>query len=615
MYSTSAISAPGFHPAFFSASAQPLPTVATASADALASAQAIRYSPELQGSFEQFRLSEDFQRVNAQMRADVGALTAFIDTHEPARGDYVRQQFSTFLENLNAGAFSDWGELLYCHGLPALHEATRIVSGDDRAGQMQDKVGAVMRLADGVTVCAPGVMTHLTGAARELALGAGGLREKLWNAKEQAVMQMLQLHVSNWYQDRVRQLRDELALYQPGAEAALQRFYANNEIHFVSALWNEMADRLGLPRKNDPLHVAMPFDRGIRDEAKSIWLDSIRKSLKPSAIAMTVAEQVLTAYGQDVQQAGLPLEGLLIADWSEVLADEGRATSERLGLPASESLNLYNLVAFEGAGFRVRKDASLLAVEILARMDKLGLISGQPEIKGHWTEQAGGADYTLFVYEALAWKVEGVVNGVQGLDWTNVDRWTAHPLSLQDLREWSAAAARAGKPAIPPQGALLHVIAKTPPDECMRDIQASWVIDQASHQALRDRLGLGLAAYGAYIEHRWPAQLALLIKECQWYRVTLPTVYESYEQQQGVKTLPPLRLVLDCQDRTYADPCREVLKHWPPHEKIDERLKLCLGSSTEFWAFQAARKLYLFTHRRSAPQEWPKAADPTKRKP
>lgn len=613
MHSTSATASPGFHPAFFSASAQPLPGAATASVDALSSA--IRYSPELHGSFEQFRLSEDFQRANAQMRADVGALAAFIDTHEPARGDYVRQQFSTFLDNLDAGAFSDWGELLYCHGLPALHEATRIVSGDHRVDPMQDKVGAVMRLADGMTVCAPGVMTHLTGAARELALGAGGLREMLWKAKEQAVMQMLQHHVSDWYQDRVRQLRDELALYEPGAEAALQRFYANNEIHFVSALWDEMAERLGLPRKNDPLHVAMPFDRGIREEAKSLWLDAIRERLKPSAIAMSVAEEVLRAYGQDVQQAGLPLEGLLHADRTDALADEGRATSERLGLPPSESLNLYNLVAFEGAGYRVRQDASLLAVEILAHMDKLGLISGQPEIEGHWTEQAGGADYTLFVYEALAWKVEGVVDGGQGLDWTNVDRWTAHPLSLQDLRGWSAAAAQAGKCAIVPQGALLHVIAKTPPEECMRDIPASWVTDQASHQALRDRLGLGLAAYGAYVEHRWPAQLTLLIKECQWYRVTLPTVYESYEQQQGVKTLPPLRLVLDCQDRTYADPCREVLKHWPPHEKIDERLKSCLGSTTEFWAFQAARKLYLFTHRRSVPQEWPKAADSTKRKP
>jgi len=616
----STASTSGFHADFFSASMLPLPA-------AVAAAPAIRYSPDHHGSFEQFRLSEDFQRANECVRADVGALVAFIDAHEPARGDWVRQQFDIFLENLDAGAFSRLDELLYRYGLPALHEATQLVSGDSTVNctpmALQDKVQAVLRLADGVTVCAPGVTSNLASAARDLALGTGRLREKIWQAKEQAVAQQLQMRVSDWYRDRVSQLRDELALFQPGAEAALQQFHANNEIHLVNDLWNEMADQLGLPRKDDPLRVAMPFDQSIREVEKSEWRESIRNSLKPSAIAMTIAEEMLRAYKEDVLQAGLPLKGPRDSGLEKALAATGRATSERFGLPASEALNLYNLVAFEGANYRVMKDAAPLAVEILARMDKLGLISGQPQNKGHWTEQPSGSDYTLFVYEELAWKVEGCGHALQGMAWTDAGRWSALPVILKDLRDWSEAnanaSASAGAPAIPPQGALRHVIGKTLPDVCLHEIPASWVTDQTTHQALRDRLGLGLSAYATYIEHRWPAQLTALVNECVRNRVTLPTLFRSYEQQPGVKVLPPRRLVLACQDLTYADPCVAVLKHWPPDADIDFRLKLCLGSSAgsrlEFAGFQLARRAYLFTHRRSIPQEWPKPPGSTKRKP
>ncbi len=573
----------------------------TASADSAAPAETIHYAPERHGTFEAFRLSEDFQTVNAQMRTDVAALVAFIGTHEPSRADHVSNQFNTFFENLDAGAFGDLVDTIYRHGLPALHEAALMVSGDSAAIGPDDKARAIMQLADGVTVCAPGVTANLAGAARDLALGAGGLREKVWKAKEQMVEQMLQGHLSGWYQRHIRHQRDQHRLLGD-RESELQAFYRNNEIHFVSEIWDWMADRLGLPEKKDPLCVSMPFAGGqVPEDFKTDWLESIRDSLKPSVIAMTLAEEMLSMYQKDVQKAGMGLEGQLDPDTVRLLADVARATSERLGFPADQSLNLYSLVAIEDTGYRVRCDPAPLAVEILARMDKLGLIAGQPVDQGRWTEKPGGPVFTLFVYEELAWKVEGFVNPLQRLEWRNVDRWEAQPVILKDLHDWSEAQKEA--PAIPPEGALRHVIAKTLPDVCLHEIPNAWVTENATHQALRDQLGLGLAAYASHIEPRWPAQLNRLIKECKRDDVQLPALYESYMQAPGAKVLPPIRLVMDCYDRTCHAHRLQVLKHWPSHPVIDRWLRSRM-KLVEWVAFTTKRFGYLGSHK-WAPIEWP----------
>ncbi|MFC4275039.1 hypothetical protein [Achromobacter aloeverae] len=598
--------AAGFQPVFFSAAAAPVPPDAASAASAASAAETCYYSHDKHGTFERFRRSDDYARVNARICADFDALGAFMDTHAATRADHVRKQFNTFLKNLDSTFFDTLIEGIYGSGAQALHEAACIVEGDHVGIRPEDKIRAIERLADGITVCASGVVANLAAVARDLAHETGGLRGKIWRVKEQAVAEMLQQRTSRWFQKELNQLRDDLSLI-PQVEDKLRQLYEGNEIHYVNRLWDEMADSLGLTPRNDPLRVAMPINKEIPAALKVKWRSSILAALKPSVIALAMADETLAAYRGDVRKSGLDLEGERDGELAAFLADIARAAGERLGLPADDALNVYGLVAFQESRYRVRDDASVLAVELLARMETLGLISGRPVRRGTWSKAPGGPVFDLLVYEDLAWKVEGGTHGANDVEWADIARHDAHPLTLADLRDWSAAQAqRKQAAAIPPQGALRHVIDKTAPDRCAREIPVEWITDtdQATHRRLRDRLGLELPAYAVYLQHRWPAQLDKLVGECEQQRVDLQELYGAYKRQPGRTVLPPLKLVLACMDLTYTDHCVGVLKHWPADAEIDRRLGRRLNVF-EFAHFKLTRLAYLASHKDSVPQAWP----------
>ncbi|ALM84010.1 hypothetical protein [Bordetella sp. N] len=553
-----------------------------------------------------------------RMRADFDALVTFMRVHAPgashegalSRGDYARAQFDSFIVNLDGGHFGSLIENVHLAGLPALHEAALAVTGAQADAWPDDKVRAVERLADGMTSCAAGVTTNLSYVARDMTHAGAGMRGKIWQVKDQAVEAMLVSQVNEWFEDHLKFQQDMIRISDLGA-ADRRRQYAGSEIHHVNAFWDAIADPLGLVKKNDPLHVPMPtVDKEVSAEEIKQWQDRIAARLQPSLIALTIADEILAGYRADVQAAGIGLEGARVA--ASALADVARNASERLGLPTDDTFNLYRLVSFDEASYHVWDDSSVLALEILSRMDKLGLIVGQAVDHGHWMDPHGNQVYALLVYQDLAWKVEVPAGtGLSSLSWTDADGWEVHALDWRDLHNWSRS--QSGGAAIPPQGALRHVIGKTVPVFCRHGFPAEWFTEQDSHRKLRDRLGLGLAEYAAHLEAWCPAQLNILIEECEKKRICLPELFDSYDEQTGKKVLPPVRLVLNCMDRTYYMDSKAVLMHWPSHPVIDSWLRTALRTEgswvnkLEYGAFKAARRWYRLTHP-TAPTEWPSRA-------
>ena len=142
------------------------------------------------------------------------------------------------------------------------------------------KMDAIGTLAPHMTMCSGAIMTAMQAGVSSLTHGIGGLR----GATQLKKIELIEATIL----DHVQQVHD----YRSG-----------NEVHFVNAYYNVVAEKLGVPERNDLFSgIAHPE---ISNEHFGVCLQAVTAKLQPLDIARAIAEDYLGRMRLAVEAAGV----------------------------------------------------------------------------------------------------------------------------------------------------------------------------------------------------------------------------------------------------------------------------------------------------------------------
>jgi hypothetical protein len=438
-----ALPAHGFLPEFFKPHTAPLPSDSRSSA--ADNRPRTSYLPERDGSYAEFCDSENFVRYREEMRENIDFVAARCKKLGMNDAAEIEDRFHTLYRRRFDEAYYDThAELIDSAGKRALDNFCAML--DDERLPAEKQRSAIRNLSQGVTVCASGTVRNLIDADRDLSLSSGGMRGKLWKAKEETVRAVLQ--------DAVVQR------YGPGLG------FNVNEIHYVNAAWNHLADTLGLSRIPDWMMASY-----LDDKFLALCQDMVFAALSPDKIAKKIAEDCLSDFRSrtvfDPESPSVPCDDTQ-TEWLTIVAGD---IMRDLGLAEGElSLHAFVQIDSDAQRYQVHDDPSLIALALLRVMNADRLLADVPEQVAEFGTEDGRC-IALYSYRAsLAWQLQ------QHTEAARAPSWDAHQdaevMDVAGLRAWSKA--RGPDAADPPAATVRQLLRSTDPEDIM-SVRAAWL--------------------------------------------------------------------------------------------------------------------------------------------
>ncbi|ARP80283.1 hypothetical protein CAL12_05175 [Bordetella genomosp. 8] len=460
--------ASGFRPEFFlplqSKADAPLSSAALSSAapsDTESSDTGISYSRELHGSNRAFCASPAFPRYREEMRVLLDILTAFAihDDMPAATRTAIADGFSQLYQRrFDAPYVEPYAELIDGPGKRALESICALVH--DESIPLALRRATACNLSASLSVCQGGTLSNLLLAQRTLMTSAGGIRARLWKIKDECARALLLEAVHEKFHTR--------------------KEYLSAEMHYVNSAWNLLAGEFGLQAMNDPGADAL-----LAGDTAFLGLCRARllAGLTPENLATRLAEDCLGAFVGSAPEGarGAPY-GAGIPAWFDS-ALESILLDLRLG---ADRLTLHAFVQLDEAGqrYRLRTDATLVAVALLDAIHAEGLMDHMPQYGGEWVDQ-DGQRAAMLVHGTLAWRASATGRGEARPVW-NAAESAAELLTVEDLRRWKNAYDPFGDdvPAI-----LLRAAIRADEPEALAAVPAAWLMDADTALQLLARMG------------------------------------------------------------------------------------------------------------------------------
>lgn len=239
------------------------------------------YRPEQHGSLARFVSGPDFRLMLAEIDAGIAMLADLVRHHDPMAEARVREQLTQWRARM--GAVDDQGRSRrYGAGAALLYgEGKRLFDlfcqrAQDPALPLAQRLPALADLVDRIGTCGEGALLALTEITRPLA----SRRQGLLATAQRAFDELLTQQIAEW---RVHHgHHPEFALPQEQGW----------EVHVVAGLREAVAARLDRPTHPDrAAHAPSP-------EALLALLGSLARTLRPSTLAVRLADQYLAAFGE-----------------------------------------------------------------------------------------------------------------------------------------------------------------------------------------------------------------------------------------------------------------------------------------------------------------------------
>ncbi|MDM0029916.1 hypothetical protein [Variovorax saccharolyticus] len=223
-----------------------------------ASASRLHYDVARDGDFKAFR-SRHGDRFHSEVEEDLNAIAARI---EPAAARARAQpHFADFLHKLKTDYFSHHTAQLWLEAKPALDLLVAAANNLEVPADTLQRAFAI--LIDGLTVCAPGICTHLHEACLLIAGGPAAWARSEWEALIGAEIQEQMPHV------------------EPGLRPG-------DGVHVYNAYRNLIAYAMKIPERRDDF-VALYRPRIEGDFTDGA--DLVKERVTPGGLVMTLGEQ------------------------------------------------------------------------------------------------------------------------------------------------------------------------------------------------------------------------------------------------------------------------------------------------------------------------------------
>ncbi|OZI26555.1 hypothetical protein CAL26_04315 [Bordetella genomosp. 9] len=409
----------------------------------------LSYSRELHGSNRAFCASPVFPRYREEMRVLLDILTAFaVDDGMPAA---TRTAIADGFNQLYQRRFDtpyveQYAELIDGPGKRTLESICALVHDDSIPLALRRATAC--NLSTSLSVCQGGTLSNLLLAQRTLMTSAGGMRARLWKIKDECARALLLEAVHEKFHTR--------------------KEYLTAELHYVNSAWNHLAGEFGLQPMNDPgADALLAGDSAFLDLCRARLL----AGLTPENLATRLAEDCLGAFVGSAPEGarGAPY-GTGIPAWFDS-ALEAILLDLRLG---ADRLTLHAFVQLDDSGqrYRLRTDATLVAVALLDAIHAEGLMDHMPQYGGMWVDQ-DGQRAAMLVHGALAWRATAMGRGEPRPVW-NAAESAAELLTVDDLRRWTHAYEPFGGdvPAI-----LVRAAIRADEPEALAATPAAWLMD------------------------------------------------------------------------------------------------------------------------------------------
>jgi ankyrin repeat protein len=252
----------------------------------------IVYELEQFGSVAEFEQSEQFGVFRSQFEAQIEHIIHFAESAKgvsDADKSSVRRVFTDLKNKLFytyrgfTNFFSDHKNILYGAGKASIDNFAQHLCQDHPRLSQEQLAAAVVELAVGLDVCAPGAASKLANAARDLELTtSGGLAMKLHQMKEALIQQTIIEFVRDVHRTEPHAL-------------------GGDQIHYVNAYSNALSERYGLQYQDDP-YTQSGMTSTVTEHLVEECSDEISRRLTVGKLVGALSYQCLDRWVEHIQQ-------------------------------------------------------------------------------------------------------------------------------------------------------------------------------------------------------------------------------------------------------------------------------------------------------------------------
>ncbi len=317
-------------------------------------------SPEYRGIFTlNFRNMADFKRCQSEYSDLLDRVVNFARQNangvEPALSersiDDISGNFSKLknhISNSDVDFFGPHKEMIYGPGKEMFHELDDLLQNEKIP--LQKRLNAIKVMAPVMGLCSGGVLTALQEAVSSLKHSTAGIKSAAYRTKVQMMESLISEHVHETHRG-----------YQSG-----------DEVHFVNAYFNYIAQDMGVPPRLD--EFARIVERQIATSEFEMCREMVLAKLNPNVLTKAMADdyldQVKGAQRVDVSQS---IEGADLTDVVERTNSIKKATlTHEFGEVPDEN---YLIPVHDTYSYQFARQPTLIAKHFMGVLKEEGLVN------------------------------------------------------------------------------------------------------------------------------------------------------------------------------------------------------------------------------------------------
>jgi ankyrin repeat protein len=324
------------------------------------------YSTEKYTKLESFLEHPDFTDFRKEFEDEIDWLIQFAEDHARKEGDpndaprltheaigKICTDLNTFKDRLFDSTFflAKDKEVLYSGGKKMLFAYGRLL----RSGKapLERCLPSLQNVAEKMAVCSGGMMTELHDETDNLKVFIQPFDDK----------------VRNLIQTFARQRILGFVLNRHGDDRGM-------EVHYVNRYFNHLARRIGCaPREHDRFIDDL---RGVDDKLLEECEEIVLAEIQPARLALNAAEQYLVIMTGAVRHLASPGENIPMDQMATVRDILEGQEKDQQGVYGEINPNSL-LVSFDEVDYQMARKPTLIALEMLEHMRKLGMLAGDEQ--------------------------------------------------------------------------------------------------------------------------------------------------------------------------------------------------------------------------------------------